>query len=432
MIAGHPAEAIVTPVQQPRGAGREVAISVRGLSKMYRIYDRPQDRLMHMLWRGRRRYGREFWALRDVSFDVHKGETVGVIGRNGSGKSTLLQIIAGTLAATEGEVWVSGRVAALLELGSGFNPEFTGRENVFLNGAILGIGHEEMERRFDEIAAFADIGDFIDQPVKMYSTGMQARLAFAIGIHVEPEIFIIDEALSVGDIFFQSRCARKLDEYRHNGGTVLFVTHDTYTIERICTRSIVLYQGRRYFEGSNADAINAYYQIERGGDGGVLNEAVVRPNTIQTEIELRRDYVTGDGSAYIEFVSIADSLGRATTSFQVGEWMTITVGVRFNRDMDAFDFGVGIRDRLGVLIGGAHTFFLQTPYGAVSAGDQRQVTARIQLSVAPDNYTLLIGVVRNYTDQNWDDYYTMWDCCAIHVVGRQSFWGQAFVEHQLL
>jgi len=432
MIADQPAQIIEVPAYARPPATGGVAISVRGLSKMYRIYDRPQDRLKHMLWRGQRRYGREFWALRDVSFDVHKGETVGIIGRNGSGKSTLLQIIAGTLAATEGEVWASGRVAALLELGSGFNPEFTGRENVFLNGTILGIGHQEMERRFDEIAAFADIGDFIDQPVKMYSSGMQARLAFAIGIHLQPEIFIIDEALSVGDIFFQSRCARKLDEYRQSGGTVLFVTHDTYTVERICTRSVVLHQGRKYFEGSNADAVNAYYQIERGGDAGAVDQEVVRPNTLTTEIELRRDYVTSDGSAYIESVRITDSLGRATTTLQVGEWMTVTVEVRFDRDLEAFDFGVGIRDRLGVLIGGAHTFYRQAPYGPVSAGERRQLTVQIQLSVAPDNYTLLIGVVRNYSDHQWDDYYTMWDCCVIHVVGRSPFWGQAFVEHRLM
>src|SRR5262245_60407558 len=222
--------------------GAEPAISVRGVGKMYRIYDKPQYRHKRMLSRRPRSCVREFWALRDISFDVQKGETVGIIGRNGSGKSTLLQIIAGTLAPTLGEVQALGRVAALLELGSGFNPEFTGRENVFLNGGLLGITPEEMEERFGEIAAFADIGDFIDQPVKMYSSGMYARLAFAIAIHLDPDVFIIDESLSVGDVFFQSRCIRKLAEYTENGGTALFVTHDTYTVERICDRSIVLHQ----------------------------------------------------------------------------------------------------------------------------------------------------------------------------------------------
>src|SRR5262245_51914273 len=180
----------------------EVAISVRGIGKMYRMYDRPRDRLKQMLLRGRRMYGREFWALRDVSFEVRKGETVGIIGRNGSGKSTLLQIIAGTLAPSAGEVQVTGRVAALMGVGRGVNPEFTGRENVFLNGSILGFSREEMAQRFDEIAAFADIGEFIDQPVKMYSSGMFVRLAFAVQAHVPTEVLIIDEALSVGDIFF--------------------------------------------------------------------------------------------------------------------------------------------------------------------------------------------------------------------------------------
>jgi ABC-type polysaccharide/polyol phosphate transport system ATPase subunit len=412
----------------------EVAISVRGVGKMYRIYDRPQDRLKQMLlWRLGRNYGREFWALRDVSFEVKKGETVGIIGRNGSGKSTLLQIIAGTLAPSEGEVRVNGRVAALLELGSGFNPEFTGRENVFLNGAILGISREEMEQRFDDIAAFADIGEFIDQPVKLYSSGMYARLAFAIGIHLNPDIFIIDEALSVGDIFFQSRCVRKLDEYRNTGGTVLFVTHDTYAVERICTRSIVLNKGHKIFEGPNADAINTYYKLERGLDAPPPHRVAETPLVqIGTGVvELRRDHVTGDGSLYIEALSILDQFGNPTTTFQVGDWMTVRVLIQARRDLEPFDFGVGIRDRAGVLIGGAHTFYRRAPCGPLRAGQQQVLTAQIRLSIMPGEYLLLVGCARNYNLQQWDDYYTLWDCCAIAVVGQPAFWGQALLDHQI-
>src|SRR6266542_6439942 len=217
------------PTSSPPAPAPEVAISVRGVGKMYRIYDRPQDRLKQMLWRGRRTYGREFWALRDASFEVRKGETLGIIGRNGSGKSTLLQIIAGTLAPSEGEVTVNGRVAALLELGSGFNPEFTGRDNVFLNGSILGFSREEMAARFDEIAAFADIGEFIEQPIKTYSSGMVVRLAFAVIAHVDADILVIDEALAVGDACFTQKCMRFLRRFMEKG-TVLFVSHDISSV----------------------------------------------------------------------------------------------------------------------------------------------------------------------------------------------------------
>lgn len=410
-----------------------IVISVEHVGKMYRIYDQPQDRLKQMLSQGRRQFGHQFWALRDVSFEVRKGETIGIIGRNGSGKSTILQIIAGTLAPTEGRVQVSGRVAALLELGSGFNPEFTGEENIYLNGAIFGIHQHEMEARFADIAAFADIGDFIYQPVKLYSSGMYARLAFAIGIHLKPDIFIIDEALSVGDVFFQSRCVRKLDEYRNSGGTVLFVTHDTYAVERICTRSIVLNRGSKVFEGSNVDAVNTYYQLERGGQPVSSNDTqmVVGPDAGSASIELRRDYVTGDGSAYIDDISITDALGRPTSTFQVGEWMTVHIKARFHRDLELFDFGVGIRDRAGVLLGGAHTFYEGDARGPVGAGEQRLLTARIQLNIIPDTYLLLVGLARTFSLADWEEYYALWDCVAINVMGKPAFWGMTQLPHEL-
>ncbi|MCI0418226.1 MAG: ABC transporter ATP-binding protein, partial [Acidobacteria bacterium] len=209
------------------GLEREIAISVRKVGKVYRIYDRPEDRLRQMLFaRFGKSYGRDFCALRDVSFEVYRREALGIIGRNGSGKSTLLQILAGTLSPTWGEVKVQGRVAALLELGSGFNPEFTGRENVYLNASLLGMTKKQTDARFDEIASFAEIGDFIDQPVKTYSSGMVIRLAFAVQTAIEPEILIIDEALSVGDFFFQQKCARRMRELREKGTTLLFVSHD--------------------------------------------------------------------------------------------------------------------------------------------------------------------------------------------------------------
>lgn len=240
----------------------DIAISVKNISKCYPIYDRPQDRLKQSILR-RRRYFREFWALKDVSFEVKKGETVGIIGRNGSGKSTLLQIIAGTLTPTAGEVQVNGRVAALLELGSGFNPEFTGRENVYMNGAVIGLSKEEIDARFDDIVAFADIGDFIEQPVKTYSSGMFVRLAFAINIMSQPEIMIVDEALAVGDMSFQAKCMTALKRIQESGATVVFVSHDIGAVKSLCSRGIHLEQGELKNVGIATNVAENYIRMMR-------------------------------------------------------------------------------------------------------------------------------------------------------------------------
>ncbi len=236
----------------------EVAIAARGLGKAYKIYDKPSDRLKQMIWRGRRTYYREFWALRNLDFDIYQGETLGVIGPNGAGKSTLLQLVCGTVTPSEGQVTVRGRVAALLSLGTGFNPEFTGRENVFVSAAVMGVTEDEIRARFEAIAAFADIGSFIDQPVRTYSSGMYARLAFAIAIHVEPEILIVDEILAVGDAAFQRRCIERFYQIRDAGCTILFVSHDPYQVKTICQRAIYLSHGERAAYGPAADVIDRY------------------------------------------------------------------------------------------------------------------------------------------------------------------------------
>lgn len=239
----------------------EFAIRVQGMGKCYHVYDKPQDRLKQSLWRGRRQYYREFWALRDVSFEVRPGETVGIIGRNGSGKSTLLQMIAGTLTPTTGSVETNGRIAALLELGSGFNPEFSGRENIFMNGAILGLTETEIAARFDEIAAFADIGDFIEQPVKTYSSGMMVRLAFAVSVCVQPDILIVDEALAVGDMAFQFKCMHRLEQLTQSGTTLLFVSHDIGVVKAFCQRAIYLSRGTIKEQGDTGRVIE-YYRLD--------------------------------------------------------------------------------------------------------------------------------------------------------------------------
>ena len=239
----------------------DFAIRVQNLSKSYHIYDQPQDRLKQSLWRGRKQFYREFWALRDVSFEIRKGETIGIVGRNGSGKSTLLQMIAGTLTPSAGTVEVNGRVAALLELGSGFNPDFTGRENVFMNGAILGLSEAEIAQRFDQIAAFADIGDFIDQPTKQYSSGMYMRLAFAVAVSVDPAILIIDEALSVGDEAFQRKCFARIDAIQQNGAAVIFVSHSPQVIIELCGSALLLDQGELVMTGKPKSVIAQYHKL---------------------------------------------------------------------------------------------------------------------------------------------------------------------------
>jgi lipopolysaccharide transport system ATP-binding protein len=244
-------------------SSKKIAIQVMGLGKCYSVYNKPIDRLKQaLLSRIKNAFGlashayyREFWALKNVSLDVYKGETVGIIGRNGSGKSTLLQMICGTLDPTTGSVETYGRIAALLELGAGFNPEFTGRENVFMNASILGLSNAEISERFDEIAEFADIGEFIDQPVKHYSSGMYARLAFAVAINVDPDILIVDEALAVGDEPFQRKCFARIDQIKNNGGTILFVSHSGGTIINLCDRAILLNSGERLFTGTPKRAV---------------------------------------------------------------------------------------------------------------------------------------------------------------------------------
>src|SRR5437870_8937875 len=244
----------------------EIAVRVSDLSKCYHIYDRPPDRLkqsvlpklQRLIRKPPRQYYRAFWALKDVSFEVKKGESVGIIGRNGSGKSTLLQLICGTLSPTSGSVETNGRVAALLELGAGFNPEFTGRENVYMNGAVLGLSQEEIDARFDDIAAFADIGDFIDQPVTTYSSGMYVRLAFAVSINVQPEILLVDESLSVGDIYFQQRCMRKIRQMKQEGKTIVFVSHDMAAVKNLCDSALWLEHGEIRELGPPDDVVGQY------------------------------------------------------------------------------------------------------------------------------------------------------------------------------
>jgi lipopolysaccharide transport system ATP-binding protein len=376
------------------------AISVRNVGKMYRIYDRPQDRLKQMLlWRFGRHYGHEFWALRDVSFEVRRGETVGIIGRNGSGKSTLLQIIAGTLAPTEGEVQVNGRVAALLELGSGFNPEFTGRENVFLNGTILGISHAEMTARFDEIADFADIGEFIDQPVKLYSSGMVVRLAFAVQALIEPEILIVDEALAVGDMYFQVKCMAKISELRKRGTAILFVSHAVDMVKAICSRALLIDRGRKIIEDIPDVVTDRYVALTVGRltEGSPtyastdLSGTTAIRSRVQPPFDERITERFGDGRArYVECQVLQN--GSETDVIYHGAMCEIRAWIRYDAAVDeAGEVGIVVRTLEGLDLFAANSFLGRDYYPPQAAGSVVCIAFRFEVVLAPGIYTVALG-----------------------------------------
>jgi len=360
---------------------RDSAIEANGVGKCYQIYERPEDRLKQMLWRGRRRYFREFWALRDVSFSVRRGETVGVIGRNGSGKSTLLKMLCGTLAPTTGALAVRGRVAALLELGTGFNPEFTGRENVHLNAAILGLSDAEIDRYLPEILAFADIGEFIDQPVKTYSSGMAVRLAFAVAAHVRAEILIIDEALAVGDVFFVQKCMRFLRKFQESG-TLFFVSHDTGAVVNLCDRVLWLDHGQIREMGPAKEVCEHYLSILRESQSGVEPETPKRKTepairslptaavdqrlkylnqtSFRNDLELFdfRQEIDGYGTGAIRILGarFEDERGQPLSWIVGGELVALVVDAVARADIDSPIIGFFVKDRLGQNLFGDNTY----------------------------------------------------------------------------
>ncbi len=382
----------------------DVAISVRNVSKMYPLYSDPQARLRQSLWyalpkflRGSRtpEFYREFWALRDISFEVKKGETVGIIGRNGSGKSTLLQIIAGTLAPTHGEVAVTGRVAALLELGSGFNYEFTGRENVYLNGAIWGLSYEQVAARFDTIAAFADIGQFIDQPVKLYSSGMFARLAFAVAVNVEPDILIVDEILAVGDIQFQQKCVSRLREMKENGLTLLFTSHSVDSLKSVCNSGILLNQGQCLYIGTAEQTTNIYLNMIRDSlneDQKKAQEWLTQPVELRREEKGQRRY--GTGHVQIESVRMLDETGQPKIAYQFGEKIVLEIIFHCLIDVDHLSISFLVRDITGIDLMGTTTFDEQIVIPPRKANEKGRVRLSFTNQLRANNYGISVAINR--------------------------------------
>lgn len=337
------------------------AVAFEHVSKSYSIYAAPRDRLKELATLNTRRFHADFWALRDISFEIPRGETFCVVGENGSGKSTLLQICAGILQPTSGTAMANGRVAALLELGSGFNPEFSGRENVYLNGAILGLSSKEMDRRFSEIEAFAEIGDFINQPVNTYSSGMVVRLAFAVAINLDPEILLVDEALAVGDIYFRQRCMRKVHELRKQGITILFVSHATGDVKALGDRAMWLEKGSIRAIGKVDVVVSQYLAAmsakDRAYQGKELDSAEIasmRPEEIVEEIP-NVDHRFGDGKAEILGIGVFDTEGQKLATLQPNTTIVVRITVRAKSNLDRPIVGFMFRNHLGVDFAGSNT-----------------------------------------------------------------------------
>ena len=374
------------------------AIRVESVSKQYRIYNRPVDRLKESLTRGRWKTHREFWALSNISFEVESGTTTGIIGPNGSGKSTLLQIITGTLEPTHGSVRHDGRIAALLELGAGFNPEFTGIENIFMNSALMGLSKSETERLLPEITSFAEIGDFIDQPIKTYSSGMQVRLAFAAAIAVSPQILIIDEALAVGDAVFQHRCTRRIKEMQENGTTILFVSHDPGAIRALCSRAILLDGGRMEADGPPADVLGRYQKVIMAQEAAYAQAELVRekpqPNVVATDDMLAQQfsYRHGNGAAEILRVELLDALEQPAAIVETGQLVHLRVHVIFHEDIVDPVYGFIIRNRHGIHLYGTNTRVQGIHGGLSKRGTRTETTFSFNCWVAPDLYSISIAV----------------------------------------
>ncbi|MDP8963106.1 MAG: ABC transporter ATP-binding protein [Cyanobacteriota bacterium] len=374
----------------------EIAISLNNVSKCYKRYSHPVDRLKEILLPNKSQAD-NFWALQEINLKVAKGETLGIIGQNGSGKSTLLQIIAGTLTPTTGEVGVNGRVSALLELGSGFNPEFTGRQNVFFNGQILGLSREEVEAKFDDIAAFAEIGDFIDRPVKTYSSGMAVRLAFAVVANTEPKILIVDEALAVGDAKFQARCMKRIRLLKEQGVTILFVSHDSSTIKMLCQRAVLLNHGKVLEVGNPKDVVNRYIALLSSDttsvDVGV--EEVTNADRDEFISPEQESFMHRHGNklAILNDVKItSDDGSQVKTKLETGSVFNIVVSIEVKGELSDLVIGISIRNLMGVVIYGTNTQLMNVRLPQLNKDQQVTATFRIPCCLNKGTYTVTVGI----------------------------------------
>ncbi len=393
-----------------------VAIAVRNLRKTYKLYDKPSDRLKEALGIGKKKKHKLHHALNGVNLEVRKGETVGIIGTNGSGKSTILKIITGVLNPTEGEVIVDGRISALLELGAGFNMEYNGIENVYLNGTMMGFSEKEITQRLPDILDFADIGDYVYQPVKTYSSGMFVRLAFAVAINIDPEILIVDEALSVGDVFFQAKCYRKFEDFKKLGKTIVFVSHDLSSISKYCDRVFVLNKGNLLGDGAPKEMIDVYKRILVGQyPDGTEEEAQktaledVNPNLLEY----------GTKEAEIVSYAITDEQGLHASAILKGTFFTVHMRVRFNKTLPAPIFAMSIKNVRGTEITGTNSLLEKAYLDSGRQGQELDITFKQKMTLQGGEYLISLGAT-GYNGENFEVYHRLYDVLNLTVVSDKN------------
>ena len=431
-----------------------LAISVQDVTKVYRLYDKPIDRLKEALSPTHKEYHKKFFALDKISFDVEKGTTVGIIGTNGSGKSTILKIITGVLSPTTGKVEVDGNISALLELGAGFNMDYTGIENVYMNGTMMGFSKEQMDQKLDEILNFADIGDFVYQPVKTYSSGMFVRLAFALAINVEPEILIVDEALSVGDVFFQAKCYKKIDEIRKKGTTVLMVTHDMGSIIKYCDKVVLLNRGAFVAEGAPGHMVDLYKKILANRlddvERELTEEKFEMAYTFGTDAEPKKDDFSvesgnlmkekltlnpnvteyGDGRAEIYDLGLLDEKGDVTNMLLKGEYFTIRERIRFFANIENPIFTYTIKDKKGMDLTGTNTLYEGSDVHSVKDGDTYEVEFRQKMTLQGGEYLLSMSCT-GFENGTHTVYHRLYDVANITVISNKNTVGVYDMEPEV-
>ena len=406
---------------------QEIAISVQNLTKVYPLYDKPQDRFKEALNPFRKSYHHDFYAMQNVDMEIYKGETVGIIGRNGAGKSTLLKMITGVLTPTSGMIEVQGRIASLLELGAGFNPEMTGLENIYLNGTLMGFTDSEMDGKIDAILEFADIGDFIYQPVKTYSSGMFARLAFSVSINVEPDILIIDEALSVGDMAFQMKCFNKFQEFQAQERTILFVTHALDTVIRYCSRGIVIDGGNKVCDDTSKEAVDVFKRLVTGN---FYQEEEPKKNVSPFDGQLLKDSFPknsemleyGNKKAIIYDYGIIDHSGTPATLFDHNAVCDIAMKVKFNEKIVSPIFAFSIKDAKGLEITGTNTLMKNIETGSYNKEDQISIHFKQKMNLRSGAYALSLGCVT--IDQDGIEvYHRLYDAILFEIIGSEEMGG---------
>lgn len=413
---------------------KNIAIQVKDLEKVYKLYDKPSDRLRETLGIGRGKRHTEHHALKGINLQIYQGETVGIIGTNGSGKSTILKIITGVLNPTRGEVSVNGRISALLELGAGFNMEYNGIENIYLNGTMIGFSEKEIDDKMNDILEFADIGEYIHQPVKTYSSGMFVRLAFAVAINIEPEILIVDEALSVGDVFFQAKCYHKFEEFKKMGKTIVFVSHDLSSISKYCDRVVLLNQGVKLGEGKPKEMIDAYkqvlvgqYTMEESGEERLLDDEQLRRLAAGGKKKapagagnVNPDLLEyGSKKAVITEYYITDEKGTKTSAILKGSSFRIHMKVDMIEDIVAPVFAFTIKNSKGTEITGTNTMFEKAFLESVKAGDKKEIIFTQDMNLQGGEYLLSLGVT-GYEGDDFTVYHRLYDVLNLTVISDKD------------